>query len=257
MCADAASSVEEKRHSLVRLQKRSPPPGGGHPDSHQYFERSTSSWHRRAKTSRYPARHAVPGAAKPEAIDAVCSTFPDSPLKFGSAALSILLDGMTCASIDGSQLLVTTPLELKAQGLLRKPSGRLKAQSEPQDVQSSVMIAIEDHTTMHARVRALAEVFVWPFELAGAAQLAGLVGVHKHDGGMPGALSLGTHQSRERCPPSVLYRLVQASFGGSPIGQECSVLILPGLGTPAHVLGFQVFKDHRLVAGDQSARLFM
>ncbi len=91
------------------------------------------------------------------------------------------------------------------------------------------MIAIEYHTTMNARMRALAEVFVWPFELTGAALLTGLVGVHKQDGRMSGTLSLGTHHLDEGCPPSILYRLVQPTLGSGSIGQEHAIVALFGL----------------------------
>jgi hypothetical protein len=153
---------------------------------------------------------------------------------------------------------VTPPLGLETQELLRKPSGRLTAQSEPENVEGSVKIAIKHNSTMDARMGALTEVFVWPFALTGAAPLAGLVGVHKHDADMPGALSLGTHHRDERCPPSILYRLVEPTFGGCPIGQELARFgILFWFGTPAHVLGLEVFKDNRLVTVDQVARLFV
>gem|GEM_PF-3609204 len=105
---------------------------------------------------------------------------------------------------------------------------------------------------------ALTEIFVWSFSLTTAAQLAGLVGVYEHDGHMPGAFSLGTHHRDERCPPSILYRLIQAPFGGCPVGQKLAGLgVLFRFGTPAHVSGLQVFKDDRLVAVHQRTRLLV
>jgi hypothetical protein len=104
----------------------------------------------------------------------------------------------------------------------------------------------------------LAEIFVWPFAFAAAAELAGLVGVYEHDGHMPGAFSLGTHHRDERRPPSIVDRLVQAPLGGCPVGQKRAGLgVLLGFGTPAHIPGLQVFKDDRLIAIHQFARFFV
>jgi hypothetical protein len=98
------------------------------------------------------------------------------------------------------------------------------------------------------------EILVRPFLVTGTADLAGLVGVHEHDG-TPGACSLGDYHAHKLSPPSIMDRLIEATFSGSPIGQvRARRLILLRPGTPDHVLFLQSLKGDTLVLIDELAR---
>src|SRR6266536_2071804 len=131
------------------------------------------------------------------------------------------------------------------------------APSEPKDIDGRVVISIQHDSAVDTCMRPLTEIFVWPFFQTRAADLAGLVGVHQHDGGMPGTLSLGTHHLYEGSPTSILETFIQATFSGCPIRQEIPLSVLLRLGTPAHVLWAQILKSDRLIALPQDARLFV
>lgn len=120
------------------------------------------------------------------------------------------------------------------------------------------MVAIEHESTVWTGMSPLTETFVWPFALAPAAQLASLVGVHEQDGDMRGALSLRIHHPGECRPPSIVNTLIQTSFGRCPVGQKRSLRgILFWFGTPAHIPGFEVLKDDRLVTVHQNTSFFV
>src|SRR6266487_2188085 len=106
---------------------------------------------------------------------------------------------------------------------------------------------------MDARMSTFREILVWPFFETRAADLAGLVGIHRHDG-TPGACSLGAHHAHELSPPSIMNTFVETTFGGSSIRKVLSLLVLLGFGTPDHVLFLQLLKGEELVLIDETAR---
>ena len=108
----------------------------------------------------------------------------------------------------------------------------------------------ESRAAMRALLQRLGNELTTP-----AADLAGVIGVHKHHV-PPGACSLGDTEALELSPTSIQNGLVQARFRAGPIRHIGAFLFWVGLGGGrlGHVRDLQVFKNHRAKAVDQGTR---
>jgi hypothetical protein len=124
------------------------------------------------------------------------------------------------------------------------------------DVTSSIFIAVQLTSAVGAGVPSDREIF-GDQRAAAATGLCGIARGH-FDDGAASFFRFACTQSCQGSPGSIQDTFVQATLGGSPIGQKrAGLFVLLGFGGGTHILDLKILKHQCSIGVDQAARCFV